>query len=145
MEIIANAIQLVAANQNILFTNTVVKGGKYISHREGSGLITLKGNRGCDCGCSNNARYLITFSGNMAVPTGQTAPNGITLAITQDGEAIDSTTMRITPTAVENYFNVSASTYVDAPTNCCTTVSVRNTSTIPINVQNANLIAVRTA
>ena len=43
MELISNAIQTVASNQNILFTDTVVKGNCSIVHREGSGLITLRG------------------------------------------------------------------------------------------------------
>ena len=144
MEIIANQIQTVAVNQNVLFTDTVVKCNKYMSHREGSGLITLRGNRGCECQCNAPARYLVTFSGNIAVPTGQTV-GPISLSISNNGEPIASTTMIVTPAAVDEYFNVAGSVYIDAPYNCCTTVSAENTSTIPINVQNANLIAVRTA
>lgn len=142
MEIIANAIQEVAVNQNVLFTDTIVKGNKWISHRVGSGLITLKGVRGCEC--QGTARYLVTFSGNIAVPTGQT-PGEISLAISLDGEPSQATTMRVTPAAVNEYFNISASTYIDAPNSCCVKVAVENTSTVPVNVQNANLIAVRVA
>jgi len=101
-EFTANAIQLVAVNQNILFTDTPVKGGRYISHRDGSGLITLKGNKGCNC--QANARYLVTFSGNIAVPTGQT-PGAISLGISYDGEPVGSTNMIVTPAAVDEYFN----------------------------------------
>lgn len=142
MEITANAVQLVAANQNILFTDTPIKGNKWISHREGSGLVTLKGIHGCEC--QAKARYLINFSGNIAIPTGQTV-GSISLAITMDGEPIGTSTMIVTPAAVDEYFNVSAPIYIDAPNNCCVRISVENTSTIPINVQNANLIAVRVA
>ena len=51
--------------------------------------------------------------------------------------------MIVTPATVENFFNVSAQAYIDVPRGCCATVAVENTSTQAIQVQNANLIAVR--
>lgn len=139
MEIIYNEVQTVNANQNVYFNNTVIEGNNCISHRTGSGLITL---RGITNQC--RARYRVNFGGNIAVPTGQTV-GAISLAIAIDGEAVPSTTMTVTPAAVDNYFNVSSDVFVEVPRGCCVTVSVQNTSTIPIDVQNANLIAVRTA
>lgn len=144
MEIIANEIQNVAVNQNILFTDTVVKGNKWISHRLGSGLITLKGLRGCDCECQPHAKYLVTFSGNIAIPTGGT-PGEISVAITVDGEPVRSTIMRATLGIAGAYFNVAANTYIEAPNGCCVKVSVENTSAQAIDVQNANFTAVRVA
>lgn len=44
MEIIANAVQTVQANQNVLFTDTVVGCSNSLLHRTGSGLVTLEGN-----------------------------------------------------------------------------------------------------
>ena len=44
MEIIANAVQTVQANQNVLFTDAVVGCSNSLLHRVGSGLVTLKGN-----------------------------------------------------------------------------------------------------
>lgn len=143
MEIIANAIQEVAVNQNVLFTDTVVKGNKWISHRTGSGLITLKGLRGCEC--QPKARYLVTFSGNIALPATGTIPDEISVAIAIDGEPIQSTRMRFGAGATGYYYNVSASTYIEVPSGCCAKVSVENTSTQTIEIQNANLIAVRVA
>jgi hypothetical protein len=43
MEIIANALQTVAANQNVYFTDSVTGGSLAISHRDGSGLVFLRG------------------------------------------------------------------------------------------------------
>ena len=43
MEITANALQTVQANQNVIFTETAVCGSGSIIHREGSGLVTLRG------------------------------------------------------------------------------------------------------
>lgn len=139
MEIIANAVQTVPVNRNVYFTDNVICGSNCISHRDGSGLVNL---RGITDQC--RARYRVNFGGNIAVPTGQTA-GAISLAIAINGEAVPSTTMTVTPGTVESYFNVSSDIFIEVPRGCCTTVSIQNISTIPINVRNANLIAVRTA
>ena len=138
-EYTAVAAQTVAANQNVLLTETAVNGTKCINHRTGSGIVTLRG-----IGAQCRARFMVEFGGNIAIPTGGTV-GSIQLAIAVDGEPLASTTMIITPAAVENYFNVSAAVYIDVPAGCCVTVSVENTSTQPILVQNANLIANRVA
>ncbi len=139
MEIIANALQTVQANQNVYFTDTVVCGNSSITHRDDSGLVTL---RGVTNQC--RARFKVSFGGNIAVPTGETV-GPISLAIAIEGEPVAATTMIVTPAAVEQFFNVNANVFIDAPRGCCTTISIQNTSTIPINVQNANLIVTREA
>lgn len=139
MEITANAIQEVAVNQNVLFTETAVCGNCSIMHREGSGLVTL---RGLTQQC--RARFRVTFGGNIAVPEGQTV-GPVSLAIAVNGEPVQSTNMIVTPAAVDQYFNVFSSIFLDVPSGCCSQVSIENTSTIPVNVQNANLIVERVA
>lgn len=140
MEIIANALQNVAANQNVQFTDEVTCGNCSISHRVGSGLVTIRGNTN-QC----RARYKISFGANIGIPTGGTV-GPIQLAIGLDGEAVQSTTMIATPAAVEEYFNVFSAIYVDVPKGCCYTVSVKNTTEdTTISVQNANLIVERMA
>lgn len=42
-EYVAVATQEVAANGNVTFISTSVKGSNCIQHREGSGIITLRG------------------------------------------------------------------------------------------------------
>lgn len=139
MELTANALQTVELNQNVLFTDTAVCGSCSILHRDGSGLVTL---RGLTNQC--RARFKAFFSGNIAIPAGGTvAPISLALAI--NGEAVASTTMIQTPAAVEEFANVASAVYVDVPANCCVTLSVRNTSTEAIDVQNANLIIERVA
>lgn len=138
-EYIANALQSVNTNQNVLFTDTVVYGNNSISHREGSGLITL---RGITCQC--RARFKVTFGGNIAIPTGGTV-EAISLAISINGEPIQSTTMIVTPSAVEEFNNVSSSIFIDIPSGCCSNIGVENTSSQTISVQNANLIVERVA
>lgn len=139
MEITANALQTVEANQNVLFTDTVVCGSCSIIHRDGSGLVTL---RGITNQC--RARFKVTFGANIAIPTGGTV-GPISLAIAINGEPVTTTTMIQTPAAVEEFSNVFSAIYLDVPANCCSQVSVRNITDQAIDVQNANLIVERVA
>lgn len=61
MEITANALQTVEANQNVLFTDTAVCGSCSIIHRDGSGLVTLRALPNNQC----RARFRVTFGGNI--------------------------------------------------------------------------------
>lgn len=140
MEIIANAAQTVATNQDVLFTNTVVGCNNSMVHRTGSGLVSLRGLTNCQC----RARYKVFFSGNIAIPTGGTV-GSISLSLALDGEPVSSTSMIVTPAAVNQFNNVASAIFIDVPKGCCEQVSVRNTSTQPIVVQNANLIIERVA
>lgn len=131
-------VQQITANGNAVFGETpVAPSGGCIVHREGSGIVTLRGNTN-QC----RARYLVNFNGNIAVPTGGTA-GAISVAISVQGEALDSATATVTPAAVEDFFNVSAAAFVDVPRGCCVTVSVKNTSTQTIELENASLIVTR--
>lgn len=132
------AVQTVAVNQNVLFTETPVGCNRgYITHREGSGLVTL---RGVTNQC--HARYKVTFGGNIAVPTGGTA-GAISIALAVNGEALNSAVATVTPAAVEEYFNVFSAAYIDVDRGCCLSLSVKNISTQAINVANPNLIVER--
>ena len=139
-EFTANAIQNVGINQNILFTDTAVCGNNSIVHRGGSGLITLRGITATQC----RARFKVTFGANIAIPTGGTIePISVTIAI--NGEPISSTRMIETPAAAEEFNNISRSVNIDIPAGCCSQISVENTSTQAIDVQNANIIVERVA
>lgn len=140
MEIVANAIQTVAVNQDVLFTNTSVRGCPSILHREGSGIVTLRGLANGQC----RARFRVSFGANIAVSESETVgPVELTIAI--NGEGIPSSRMVSTPLDVDNYNNVSADIFIDVPIGCCTQLSIKNTGTIPVNVQNANMIVERVA
>lgn len=138
-EFTANALQTVLQGEDVAFTETPVCGTKCIVHRQGSGVVKL---RGITNQCK--ARFLVSYSGNIQIPTGGTV-EAISLAIAIDGEPLQSTRMIVTPAAVENLFNVSAQAYVDVPFGCCSTIAVQNTSGQTIEVQNSNLIVVREA
>ena len=139
MEIIANALQTVPANQNVYFTDTVICGNATIGHRDDSGLVTL---RGLTDQC--RARFRVSFGANIGLPADGTV-GPISLAIAINGEPVRATTMTVTPAAVEQFFNIYASLYVDVPRGCCVTISVQNITADDVDVQNANLIVDRTA
>ena len=140
MEITANAIQTVGEGANVLFTDTVIGGGGASVHREGSGLVTLRGLTNHQC----RARFRVSFGGNIAIPTGGTV-DSISLAIAINGEPVATTTMISTPAAVEEYNNVFSAIFLDIPRGCCSQISVQNTSGQDIEIQNANLIIERVA
>ena len=139
MEITANAVQIVAPNQNVLFTDEITCGTSSIIHRDGSGLVTL---RGLTNQC--RARFKVSFGANIAVPADGTV-GPISLAIAINGESVLPTTMIETPAAVSEFNNVFSAIYIDVPACCCSQISVKNTSAIPVSVQNANLIVERVA
>lgn len=130
---------LVAAGQNVPLTETAVAGNCSIVHREGAGIVTL---RGLTNQC--RARYRVSFGANIAIPTGGTV-EAISLAIAVNGEPLVSATAVVTPAAVGDYGNVFVSANVDVPRGCCLTVAAENTSGQAINVANANMTVERTA
>ena len=130
-------VQQVAANGNAIFSETPVSGSNCIVHRDGSGIVTL---RGLTNQC--RARYKVVFGGNVAIPTGG-AVGPISIAIAVEGEALGSATAIVTPAAVNEFFNVFAAAFIEVPRGCCVTVAVKNTSTETIELENANIISER--
>ena len=153
-----NPVQVVQPNQQVLLNTTIGCPKGYVIHREGSGIVTL---RGIVNSQSCFARYQVTFNGNIAIPNGGTvSPISVSVAI--DGEPILTSKAIFTPAAVadatdtdNNYGNVTSTAIVTVPKGCCFNVSVENTSTVPttpagsnapaINVKNANLVVTRIA
>lgn len=141
-EYVNNAIQEVEVGQNVLLLDSIPCTKGYVIHRNGSGILTLRGiTNGC---CNQFARYQVEFGGNIAVPTGGTVGE-ISLALAINGEPIQTSRARVTPAAVENYFNVTSLANITVPKGCCFTLSVENTSEGAIEVQNSNLTINRTA
>lgn len=148
-EYVYNPIQVVQPNQNVLLNGSIPCNKGYVYHREGSGILTLRGIVNNPCGCF--ARYQVTFNANIAVPEdGTVTPIAIALAI--DGEPILTSRAIFTPAAVDEYGNVTSTAIITVPRGCCFTIAVENVSeadgatpTQPINVQNANLTVARIA
>lgn len=145
-----NPIQLVQPNQPVILDASIPCNRGYVFHREGSGIVTLRGI--VNNSCANFARYQVTFNGNIAVPTdGTVGPIAVALAI--DGEPILTSRAIVTPAVADEYFNVTSTAIITVPKGCCFNVSVENVSfgatsadtPTAINVQNANLVVSRIA
>lgn len=142
----ANAAQLVQPGGSVIFTESPVPCNRgLVYHRDGSGIFRLA-NRFFRQNIMNcwrrNTNYEVAFHANIAIPEGQTVPEeGIQLSVAIDGEVDPSSTMISDVTTVETYDNVGADIIVTVPCVCgCSSVSIRNTSSIPVLVQNANVI-----
>ena len=144
-----NPVQTVEPNQNVLLDTVIPCNKGYVYHRNGSGIVTLRGIVNCPTACF--ARYQVTFNGNIAVPTGGTlAPVAVALSIS--GEPIQTSKAIFTPAATDEYGNVTSTAIVTVPKGCCFNVAVENVSAVvaggaapEINVQNANLTVSRIA
>lgn len=132
-----SGVVTVAAGQNVPLTETAVAGKGCIVHREGAGIVTL---RGITNQCK--ARYKLSFGANIAIPTGGTV-EAITAALAINGEPLTSATATITPAAVENFFNIFVAAFIEVPRGCCVTVAAENTSTQAILFDHSNFIAER--
>ena len=148
-EYLANATQLVALNQPIIFSASIPCNNGYIIHEDETGIFIL---RGATPNCF--ARYQVTFNGNIAVPTGGTV-GPIAVSIAVNGEPRLTSRAIVTPAAVEEYSNVTSTAIVTVPKGCCFSVSVRavsglvddeaGTAAPAINVTNSNLVITRVA
>lgn len=149
-EYVYNPIQVVQPNQNILLNDSIPCPKGYVYHREGSGILTLRGIVNNPTSCF--ARYQVTFNGNIAVPTDGTV-GAIAIALAINGEPIQTSKAIVTPAAVDEYFNVTSTAFITVPKGCCFSLSVENDSegataadpATAINVQNANLVITRVA
>ena len=143
--------QTVNPGESVVFTESPVPCTRgLVRHRDDTGSFLLSGwvpnypTCGCGCRCNtpNSANYLVDVGANIAIPTGETV-GPIQLSLVIDGSTVAGSTMIVTPAAVEQYFNVSRAINAQIWRGCCETISLRNTSTIPILVQNANIIITR--
>lgn len=136
----ANAIQIVNPGESIVFTEAPVPCRRgLVRHRDDTGNFLLSGWSPRACCCSNSVNYLVDFGCNISIPEGGTV-EAISVAIAIDGTTIPSSSMTVTPAAVDEYFNVSRAINAQIWRGCCETITIRNTSSQPIQVQNANVI-----
>lgn len=148
-EYLANAVQSVNLNEPIVFTASIPCTKGYVYHEDETGIFILRG-------ITNNcfARYVVTFNGNIAIPTDGTA-GPIAVVITVNGEPRPTSRAIFTPTAVDAYGNVTSTATITVPRGCCFNIAVRAVSGITppatgtpapvINVQNAKVEITRTA
>ena len=140
--------QNVALNSPIIFTASIPCPKGYVYHEDETGNFILRG-------VTNNcfARYQVTWNGNVQIPTGG-AVTPIGVSITVNGEIRPSSLAISTPTAVEEYDNLTSTAIITVPRGCCFDVAVRyvsgvtdgtTTPTPTIDVANSNLVITRIA
>ena len=140
----ANALQTVNPGESVVFTASPIPCNRgLIMHRDETGDFLLKGYVPGSCRCScrnqNTANYEASFAANIAIPEGGTV-GPISVAIAVNGTTVPYSTMIATPAAAEEFWNVARRVTVPIWKGCCQTVSVRNTSSQPILVENANIV-----
>lgn len=127
--------QTVSNGNNVAFTSTAVRGGCSVLHREGSGLVTVRGSGNC----CNPARYRISFNGTVTGVAG-----AIQLVITQSGENLGETLMSVVPAATTDVWSISTSTEIVVPCDCAT-IGVKSVTASDITVNTASIAVTRTA
>lgn len=149
-ELTAVGRQIIQPNGFAIFTAFPVPCTKgYVVPRIGSGLIQLSGlgvPRLGGCRCNRKVmgvNYEVDFGANIAVPEGETVGE-ISVAISLGGTAIPSSIMIVTPTATEQFFNVSRDITAQVIGGCCQTIAIQNLSTIPIAMVDGSLNIDRT-
>lgn len=130
-----NAIQTLQPNGTVIFSNDFFPCNKgLIIHQDDSGLFQVRGI--VNNPCAEYGKLKINFGANVGIPTTGTV-EPITLAITVNGVTEPATTMISTPAAVEEFNSISREVEVPIPRGCCQNISVTNTSTQAIEIQNA--------
>ena len=116
-----DTVEVVALNSPIQFLDSIPCNKGYVFHQSGTGIFTLRGIVNNPCGCF--ARYVVEFTGNIAVPEGGMV-TPIATAIVVSGEERTGSRSIYTPAAVDEYGNVTSRATVDVPRGCCFNVSV---------------------
>ena len=148
-EYVANAVQNVALNSPILFNSSIPCNRGCVFHEDETGVFILRGK-------TNNcfARYQVTVNLNVAIPEGGDV-TPIAIAISVCGEPRLTSKAIYTPSANDEYGNLTSTALITVPRGCCFNVSVdyvdattddaATTPTPLIEVQNANLVITRVA
>lgn len=148
-EYLANAVQEVSLNAPIIFSASIPCNRGYVYHEDETGIFILRGITSGQC----FATYQVTFNGNIQIPEGGTV-TPIAVAITVNGEPRPTSRAIFTPSAIEEYGNVTSTTIVKVPKGCCFSLSVESipasadpteTPAPIIEVQNSNLVISRIA
>ena len=143
MEITNISSQTVAAGNNVIFTNVQIPGNCSTIFQADSGLVTLRGMTNGQ----RRARFRLKFTGNLKASSSATVSSAtlLSLAIARNSETIPSATMIVTVENTTSTYNVGTEVLIDVPTCCCQTISIKNISSIAVDVLDANLIVERVA
>lgn len=116
-----DTVETVALNAPVQFLDSIRCNKGYVFHQNGTGIFTLRGIVNNPTSCF--ARYVVEFTGNIAIPTGG-AVTPIATAIVVSGEERTGSRSIFTPAAVDQYGSVTSRATVDVPKGCCFNISV---------------------
>lgn len=122
-----DAVESVALNSAIPFLDSIPCNRGYVYHQSGTGIFVLRGivkNSTC---CF--ARYEVEFTGNIAIPEDGTV-TPIATAIVVSGEDRQGSRSIFSPSAPDEYGNVTSRAIITVPRGCCFTISVEYISGI---------------
>lgn len=126
LELSTTTDQTIAVGGTLSFDRTIINNCCNCAHRNGAATIKML----------NGGKHVISFSGNIGVPTDET-PGEIQLQVSLSGTNMPESLMIATPAAANEFFNVS--TRIAEKTCGCAktfdTVNIVNTSTIPVIVR----------
>lgn len=146
-----NPVQSVALNQGAIFDTMIACPYGFVLHENQTPYFILRG--ATDYPCQRFARYKVTAISNIAIPTGGTV-TPIAVALTVMGAVRADSRAIVTPAAVDEYFNVTCSDFIDVPKGCCFLVGIANVAASDdptyvaaptINMQNLNITVDRIA
>ena len=132
-----NTDQTVAPNQPAVFSEVVVPCNRgLVRFNPGSSSFVLSGwtpwaDDGCGCPCcsgDSDAEYSVHVKANIAIPEGGTVEE-ISMALAIGGTVVPLSAMRVTPAAVNEFFNIGVEMPISIFSGCCQNVSLINTST----------------
>lgn len=119
----------VAVGSAVPYNNVICKGCCNIKHRNGSGIINVKGGS-----CCHPNKYTVHFHANVTGVAG-----AIQLGIFLDGELLPETLMSVVGAAATDVLSVDAVTQL-CSTCDCENISVRVITGDTVTVNTANII-----
>lgn len=147
-EFLNNAVQSVNLYTPIILNSSIPCRKGWVYHEDETGTFKL---RGCTNQCF--ATYQVVFNANIALPEGATV-TPIAVGLTVDGEQRVTSRAIFTPSAVQEWGNITSTAIIKVPKCDSVTLAVENipasnlasdTPAPVIEVQNANLTISRIA
>lgn len=119
----------VAEGNTVPYNNTVCSGGCCIRHRQGSGIVDIRGGN-----CCRPVKYRVSFHGVVSGVQG-----AIQLGMFLDGELLPETLMAVVPGGTTALWSVDTDTVICSECSC-SAVSVRVIEGDPVTVNTASII-----
>lgn len=113
---------ITSTDQNVALNGTIPFDIVSIPCNKGCVIPITTGVLNLRSGATQQARYNVRLQANVSIPTnGAITP--LAAAITLNGVPLPDSVAIVTPTAVEEVWNINTSTIITVPCGCCVSVS----------------------